>query len=281
MPDTRLLLCTDMDRTIIPNGRHPEHPGARERFYKLCRLPEVHLAYVTGRSLGLVLPAIKQYNLPEPDYIISDVGTKIYQKKGKSWGALLSWQKQIAKGWQGKSHGQLQHILSDLPELELQEASKQSEYKLSYYVSLAAEHKKIVQQVANRSQRLGVEASLITSIDEEKQVVLLDILPKNATKLHAIEFLRQRLGFELTETLFAGDSGNDLPVLASYVPSVLVANASQDIKRQARELAGENGCREALHVAEHLSSTFGGNYSAGVLQGVAFYAPEIMKKMSC
>ena len=63
----RLLLCTDMDRTIIPNGHQPEHPDARERFRQLCSLPAVKLVYVTGRHLQLVEQAIADYNLPEPD----------------------------------------------------------------------------------------------------------------------------------------------------------------------------------------------------------------------
>ncbi len=36
--------------------------------------------------------------------------------------------------------------------------------------------------------------------------------------------MRQQ-GFDDGNTVFAGDSGNDVPVLVSAVPSVLVANA--------------------------------------------------------
>ena len=48
MPE-RLLLCTDLDRTLIPNGPQPESPGARDRFAALAGSPHVVLAYVTGR----------------------------------------------------------------------------------------------------------------------------------------------------------------------------------------------------------------------------------------
>lgn len=83
MPQSKLLLCADMDRTVIPNGEQPEHPDARKRFKTFCLLPEVKLVYVTGRHQELVKQAIKNYHLPEPDFVITDVGTKIYQVKGE------------------------------------------------------------------------------------------------------------------------------------------------------------------------------------------------------
>lgn len=279
MMTNRLLLCTDMDRTIIPNGRHPEHQDARAQFRQFCSLPEIHLVYVTGRHLKLVVEAIGRYNLPEPACAITDVGTKIYQKINNNWVELLPWQEQIAKDWQGKTHNQLQLELSGLPELELQERSRQNDYKLSYYLPLTADHGKILQQVDQLLIQLGVAASLIMSIDEPQQVGLLDILPQNATKLHSIEFLQQYLDFGLEETIFCGDSGNDLPVLGSQIRSILVANAEQDIKKQALELTEKNDCKGSLYLADHKSFPIGGNYSAGVLQGISFYAPEIIKKL--
>ncbi len=275
----RLLLCTDMDRTIIPNGNHPEHPDARAQFRQLCSLPEITLAYVTGRHLELVVEAIERFNLPEPAYVITDVGTKIYQKTDTNWTELLSWQEQIAKDWQGQTHNQLQQKLRGLPELKIQERCKQNDYKLSYYLPVNSDHTNILKQVDQLLMQLGIATSLIMSIDEPEQVGLLDILPQNATKLHAIEFLQKYLDFGLEETIFCGDSGNDLPVLGSQIPSVLVANADENIKKQAFELAEKNGWPRALYLANQKSFTLGGNYSAGVLQGISFYLPEIIKKV--
>lgn len=277
---TRLLLCTDMDRTIIPNGHPPEHPDAREQFRRLCRLPEIILAYVTGRHLELVEAAMGKYNLPEPDFIITDVGTNIYQKSRGNWISMSQWQNQIAKEWQGKTHSQLHQALSGLSELKLQENSKQNDYKLSYYLPINADHGKIEDQAGQILAELGVDASLMMSIDEPEQVGLLDVLPKNATKLHAIIFLQQHLNLGLEETLFCGDSGNDLPVLASQIRSVLVANADREIKKRSRELAEKNDNKEFLYVAEENAFPLGGNYAAGVLQGIAFYEPGIIKKLS-
>ena len=54
----RLLICTDLDRTLLPNGVQPESPGARRRFAALASRPEVTLVYVTGRHRALVEQAI-------------------------------------------------------------------------------------------------------------------------------------------------------------------------------------------------------------------------------
>ncbi len=271
----RLLLCTDMDRTIIPNGRQPEHPDGKERFHQLCGLPQVTLVYVTGRHLQLVNQAIADYDLPNPDYAITDVGTKIYRRDQSQWSEMLTWQTQIAADWRGKTHGQLLKALEGIPELALQEKSKQNDFKLSYYLPLNVDQDNILKCVEQQLDQLDVDASLIWSIDEQEQVGLLDVLPRNATKLHGIEFLQQQLGYGLQEIIFAGDSGNDLPVLISSIRSILVANAETEIKQQSLELAKQNGCEDSLYLARQESSPLGGNYSAGVVQGAEFFTPEI------
>lgn len=277
---SRLLLCTDLDRTVIPNGHQPEHPAAREKFRELCALPDICLVYVTGRHQELVKQAIEQYKLPVPDYAITDVGTKIYRLGHAEWQELLSWQEQIATDWQGKTHNQLRQALGSFPELILQEQSKQNDFKLSYYLPLDADRNKILKGIEQTLRQLGVATSLIWSIDEPEQIGLLDVLPRNATKLHGIEFLQRHLGYCREELIFAGDSGNDLPVLASPIRSILVANAEQQIKQQAQQLVVQNGSVQSLYLAQQDHFPLGGNYSAGVLQGVLFFAPEIGAKLN-
>ena len=49
-----LLICTDLDRTLIPNRIAPESPGAREYFRKLSNRDEITLVYISGRNKNLV-----------------------------------------------------------------------------------------------------------------------------------------------------------------------------------------------------------------------------------
>ncbi|WP_206199287.1 HAD family hydrolase [Parasulfuritortus cantonensis] len=78
----RVLIATDLDRTLIPNGAAPESPGARALFARVAARPDVVLAYVTGRHRALVEAAIAEYGLPVPDYLIGDVGSTVYRVEG-------------------------------------------------------------------------------------------------------------------------------------------------------------------------------------------------------
>ena len=279
MKTNKLLLCTDLDRTIIPNGRQTEHPEAPQQFKNLCSLPEVTLVYVTGRHLELVEQAIEEYNLPHPQYTITDVGTKVYQRVESNWEEIKKWQDEISLAWNNKSPNQLQKVLKDISLLSLQEREKQSKFKLSYYLPLTVDPKKLISQVEEKLTQLGVKASLIFSIDEPSEVALLDILPQNATKLHAIKFIQHHLDFGEDNTLFAGDSGNDMPVLGSSIRSILVANAEPEIKREAQKISKINGYTELLYIARNEISPLDGNYSAGVVQGVLFFIPELRREL--
>jgi hydroxymethylpyrimidine pyrophosphatase-like HAD family hydrolase len=102
----------------------------------------------------------------------------------------------------------------------------------------------------------------------------LDVLSARATKLHAVKFLMQHQGFNYTNTVFAGDSGNDLLILASEIQSVLVANADRDVVEQAKTQALQQGTIAALYLAQGGFLGMNGNYSAGILEGIAHYHPE-------
>lgn len=271
---TRLLLCTDMDRTVIPNGPQPEDPRARPLLRKLCALPAVDLAYVTGRDLQLAREAIDSYTLPSPDYLIADVGTRIYRRRGRHYTELADWRQTILRRWREKSHGDLRRALEAVKGLQLQEGSRQSEVKLSYYVPLELSPDRLLPEVERVLEPLGAETSLMYSIDEVARVGLLDVLPAGASKLHAIRFLQQFLNHSHREVVFAGDSGNDLPVLVSDLQTVLVANALPEVRRQALAGAKRNGTGASLYLAGDGTASVGGNYSGGVIEGVLHFLPE-------
>jgi HAD superfamily hydrolase (TIGR01484 family) len=271
----RLLLCSDLDRTILPNGPQSESKGARTLFAALAARPEVTLVYVTGRDRHLVTQAIENYCLPQPDYVISDVGTSIYEVAGDSWQRWHQWQQEIAPDWNGLSDSDIRALLLDIVELQAQEPAKQNLYKSSYYVPLYADTEALTHDIRQRLEHSGVSANLVWSIDEPRGTGLLDVLPASASKEHAIRFLMQRNGFELTDTVFAGDSGNDLPVLASEIPAVLVANASAEVRNAALTRAESGNTGDALYIARGGFMGMNGNYTAGVLEGVVYYRPDV------
>lgn len=266
---SRYLLCTDLDRTLIPNGAQAESPGARERFRQLASRDEVTLAYVSGRHRALIEQAIAEYDLPQPDFAIADVGSTIYRVKGGNWESLDEWEAQIAPDWRGLSHDALRDLVQISPVLKLQEQEKQNRHKLSFYLDLDTDIPALLERMREVQAREGIKANLIYSIDEAAAVGLLDVLPAGANKLHAIRFLMETRQFALADTLFAGDSGNDLDVLLSEVPSVLVANAASEV----RELAS-SAHHPSLYFARGGYLVMNGNYSAGILEGAAHFWPE-------
>lgn len=274
--DLLLLLCTDLDRTLLPNGPQPESLRARTRFAALVADPRVTLAFVSGRDRGLVEKAIASYSLPRPDFVISDVGTNIYDLRGGDWAVWEQWQQEIAPDWNGLGAGDLRQLLSGFKDLRLQERRKQNTFKLSYYLPLHLDASELDERIQEVLKAEGVAASLVWSVDEPAGIGLLDVVPRCATKLHAVEFLQASLGAGREQTLFAGDSGNDLPVLASAIPSVLVANAMPKVAAWARAAAEAAGHGDSLYLAHGGCLGMNGNYSGGILEGVAHFRPDLV-----
>jgi sucrose-6-phosphatase len=265
-----ILLATDLDRTLLPNGAQPESPLARPLFRRLAARTEICLAYVTGRHPALVEAAIAEYALPRPAFVIADVGASIYQIDTDTWQPRQDWRNAIAAAWSGLDHAHLAALLRNITDLTLQETSKQGNFKLSYYATPLDDPSDLLQRVRDRLEPSGAEVNLIWSIDETSATGLLDILPAAASKLHALEFLRARLGIPLQQTLFAGDSGNDMEVLVSDIPAVLVANAQDSVRAEATARANPT----ALYLAEGGLFGMNGNYSAGILEGLLHFMPE-------
>jgi sucrose-6F-phosphate phosphohydrolase len=268
------LLCTDLDRTLIPNGTQPESALAMERFKRLVSRDEITLAYVTGRHRTLIEQAIEEYDLPQPDFAIADVGTTIYRVGSSGWSIWDEWDGLIAPDWQGLTHDDLYRWLSVFSALQLQEEEKQSQHKLSFYVPLESDAKKLLSEMDARLKYGDIKANLIWSIDERANLGLLDVLPSSASKLHALRFLMQQQGFGQDNTVFAGDSGNDLDILMSGISAVLVANADAEFKKQVVD-ADKDALYDSLYVAEGGYLGMNGNYSAGILEGVAHHWPEV------
>ena len=219
--------------------------------------------------------------------MIGDVGSSLYQLQpnhraggqsdhaGKpSWLFSRAWQEEISLDWPGFARKQIAETLKDFGELVPQEPERQGSYKLSYYLPIGFELEKLRSKITSKHEERGVHSCLIYSVDPQTQQGLLDVLPQRATKLHAVEFLMKQLGITAANTVFAGDSGNDMPILTSSVPSVLVANADPDIIEEARSCSIEKGTSEFLYLAKGNFLGMNGNYSAGILEGLAHYHPE-------
>jgi len=273
----RVLLCSDLDRTLIPNGVQKESDDARGIFSQFVQSAGMNLAYVSGRHRSLIQDAIQEYQLPEPDYVIGDVGATLYEIRQGEWHYCQDWENEISSDWNGFSHAELVVLFEGFDALKLQESEKQNCYKLSYYVATDIDKDALISTMDKRLIEKGVRASLIWSIDEEKNIGLLDVLPQCATKYHAIRFLMARYSFSDENTVFAGDSGNDLPVLISGLQSVLVRNASDEVRDEAISALKAKGLEKKLYLARGDFMGLNGNYAAGVAEGLLHFIPQAKK----
>jgi HAD superfamily hydrolase (TIGR01484 family) len=271
-----LLLCTDMDRTLLPNGDADESPQAMDLLSRLVSRVDVQLAYVSGRDRKLVEQAIDEYHLPRADFVIGDVGTNIYTVDGQHWLKWNDWHDEIQHSWRGLTHDELHRSLSEIDGLQLQEEAKQNRFKLSYYVPGDVDTDALLQEVRQLLADLNIDYNAVWSIDETLDQGLLDILPAAASKYHAIDYLLRRTGCDVNNTVFAGDSGNDIDVLCSPLHAVLVANATNEVRQQAQHLAMLRGYENALYIARGGYLGMNGNYAAGILEGIQHYHPELV-----
>ena len=128
-----LLLCCDMDRTILPNGDQDESPHVRAVLRLVVDRPEIQLAYVSGPDKRLIQEAISEFDLPDPNYAIGDVGTTIYELHNGEWRPWENWFEEIAKDWNGLDREDLSGLLKGYDTLTPQEQENQNRFKLSYY----------------------------------------------------------------------------------------------------------------------------------------------------
>ena len=272
-----ILICSDLDRTLIPNGFQKESAHARPVFRQLAENNHIYLAYVSGRDQKLIRDAIEEFYLPEPDYAIGDVGTTLYRVKNGNWLLSDDWSNEIGRDWKGINSEKLSNFFANINGMRLQEPEKQSQYKLSFYTDQQVDQQRLIKHIRIVLDEEDVHANIIWSFDEISPNGLLDIVPARANKLQAIQFLMQQELFSGERTVFAGDSGNDMDVLTSGLQAILVKNASEDIRQEAMDLLSAKHIANRLYLPKGNFCGMNGNYAAGILEGLVHFIPETEK----
>ena len=272
------IICTDLDRTLLPNGEQEESSQARQRFRELAANPNTIIVYASGRDYKLVEDAIAEWELPYPDYLIADVGSTIYSRHDNAWTLWENWRQQLSQNWNGLSPAEIIKHLPQLDGLQLQPEHQQGEFKLSFVVEPTSKLDAITADVMDALASLGINCNCIPSINEHEDHGLIDILPANANKLLAIRFLVQALKLNPEKLLYSGDSGNDMEVLASEFKSVLVANATDEVKEMALRDAKNQHHSDRLYLANGHASDLNGCYAAGIVEGFEYFFPEFERQ---
>lgn len=227
------LLATDLDNTWV---------GDRQALQELVEVFEsapqdIALIYVTGRHLASVQQLISEEDLPYPDIIISDVGTKIWH--APEWIEDRTWRSLMESGWDSE---RVKKSASHFPDLTPQKLP--NDCRVSFTVDRSPEtvrqfeHSLIEQQIAHQ---------FVFSSNQD-----VDMLPEGAGKGNALDYVIREFFHPSVHILVAGDSGNDIDMLDREWPSVIVGNAHDELKnipdrhnlfRAERDFAG--GIHEA------------------------------------
>jgi hypothetical protein len=160
-------------------------------------------------------------------------------------------------------------------DFRLQEEEKQNRFKVSYYTDPDLKMEVVRERISILLKAHGVSSTVIWSRDDAARCGLLDILPPKANKLQAIRFLMKQEKIPETDTVFAGDSGNDLDALTSGLQAILVKNSAADVRKAAFEELGKKGLTDCLYIAKGGLHGMNGNYAAGVVEGLVHFFPEV------
>lgn len=253
------VLATDLDGTLIPLENHPENARDLSLLTDDLSANDVTLTFVTGRHLASVQDAILRHSLPKPDWIICDVGTSIYHHAGNSFRLANPYVAHLQSIVREYSTEVVREKFSAWQSLRVQEEEKQGVFKLSFYCE-ANQLEHLVIKLQEELAQHAIPYSVIGSVDPFNGDGLIDLLPSNVSKAHALQWWTQYTGLANEEAVFAGDSGNDLAALTAGYRTIVVGNADRALADTVRTHFEQNQQLDRLYLAEKTATS-------GVLAG--------------
>ncbi|WP_341781891.1 glucosylglycerol-phosphate synthase [Ectopseudomonas mendocina] len=230
-----MLLATDLDGTFLAGD-----PEDRLSLYQtIAAHPEIKLAYVTGRSLEAVLPLLADPTLPQPDFIIADVGATLVH--GDSLQPIQPLQSTVDARWPGETQ-----VASAIEPFGLERQDVPQARRCSYFCTPEQAANPQLRKVADE---LGCD--LLYSAE-----LYLDFLPKGVNKGSSLQALADWLELGHDQVLAAGDTLNDLSMLSASFHGVCVGQSETALleatANHSRTLhASRPGCGGILEAFAH------------------------------
>ncbi len=234
-------LVTDLDQSLLGDE------STLMDFTKVIRSHRKRTAFAiaTGRRLDSALAVIKKYKIPQPDVLITSVGTEIYYAPE----LLLdeSWEQYIDHMWPRQK---IQKLFANVAGMKLQAKEEQSKYKISYI--LAPELAPTLNEINTLLRKSDISVNTWMSFG-----TFLDIVPIRASKGFALRYISDQWNIPLEKILVTGGSGTDEDMLRGNTLSVILSNRHDD------ELADLTDI-EPMYFATR-------PYSAGILEAIDYY----------
>ena len=252
------VLATDLDHTLIPLSGDTQNQADLKVLASHLQGCSTTLVFVTGRHFELAIRAIDEFSLPLPDWIISNVGTAVHQRApNDDYTEVQAYADHLSARVSTSDRSQLEQVLVGFSDVSLQEPEKQSPFKMSFYVAgHQLEH--VVNRLAEQPQT--ERHAIVSSVDPQTGVGLLDILPSGVSKSYALQWWASQFEVAQQRIIFAGDSGNDVAALTCGFKAIVVGNAHPDVKSAVKAAHAASDWSDRLFLAEQPATS-------GVLAG--------------
>ena len=222
------LFVSDIDGTLTGS-----RVGLSRLTNHITRRTDMGFALATGRSISEARRVISEWDIPEPEWLITSVGSEIWRRVSRGvYVPVDAYENRIDRDW---CREQILSSLSD-GRFQMQPSYEQRAFKLSLFGD-ATTAKRLEATLRARNLNCRVIAS---------HGRFIDILPENAGKAAAANWLAEYLGLTSQHCVAAGDSGNDRDLLTWAGAAILPANAHSEIA----DLSGPGIFRSKLRYAD-------------------------------
>lgn len=230
-----LLLATDLDGTFLAGKSL-----YKQQLYRMIReKQDLQLVFVTGRGLETVIPLLNDPVIPNPDYIICDVGATIVN--GHTLEPVQPLQANIEEKWPG--HLAIYEKMKKVPGLVWQEVPQMR--RCSFYYDESTD----LDMVYQLAEELNCDVLLSAA-------KYLDILPPGINKGFSLKQLIKLLQVPSDQILVAGDTLNDLSLYFTGYRGVVVGEAEDKLVKATESMqkvyqASKAGCGGILEAIEY------------------------------
>ena len=259
------LISVDLDGTLFRSDSTPAPEGVR--LLQCARRAGVRVVINTTRNIGGVRKLCKAWGFSDP--VICTNGAQIFASpEGPVWASFtipMAIARSVARladenGWEvntsvgnrsyfrqrpGQLLGPVRHW-SDVSMEDSQELPRlvivptNEEALVGEPLRMLLHQREAIAAVRNLTDQFWQDCRTETYYEPDGRVHSLCVLPREADKGSALEFVARKLEIPLDQTLAIGDNANDMPMFAAAGVSAAMGNATPEVKAAATVVGPSN-----------------------------------------